>query len=52
MEIIVKRRLKDEYGPTEKIVMDFPNITDAIKWMEEENAKDERQYDIAAVSFS
>lgn len=29
--------------------MDFPDLSDAIKWMEEENERKDREFDIASV---
>ena len=47
----VKRRPKDSFDSSETVPMQFENLTQAISWMEEENERDDRQYDIAAVSL-
>lgn len=47
--ILVTRRPKDEFEPKTEIEMRFPTINHAIQWMEEENDRDDREFDIASV---
>ena len=47
--ILVTRRPKDQFEPKTEIVMNFPSINHAINWMEDENDRDDREFDIASV---
>lgn len=51
MEILIKRRTRDSFDPTENVLMEFDSINEAINWMEEENENEFRSHDIASVGF-
>jgi len=46
------KRTKRDTDERDEVLLNFPDIADAIEWMEEENKNPDREFDIASVSLA